>query len=577
VGLPDERTVLIWRPSSCVSAPDAAGHLLGPIDMTVDLDRSRVIAVTDDEPTICLSRREARTQPRSGLVQLLTIASSFLGTQLVTSALGALFWSLTARSYPVAQVGVGSAAISSMNVLGTVGMLGLGTLLMTRLPAMSEHRRLAFMRASLVTVAVASALLGALWALCTLWLSPTLRPISATPANTAVFCVGVVLFGVTTTLDYALLAAARGLVQFFRNLIASSVKLIAIPVFAAAGMTSGMAVYAAWSIGMAVSLPVCYRHFRRPAHGARFSGYRELRRVWREAVGHHVLNLALQVPTLVLPVLAALVTTPEDTARFTTARLAASFFFIIPFALPIALLAQSGSSEDDVHARIRTTLPLGIALSMGLYAVTAPFAGLLLGIFGGTYAGNSAVAAFRIMTLAGAAFVVKDHYVAVRRVEQRMSEASVVIALGTVLEIGLAVAGGGLRGIEGLCWAWLAAIVLEALAVTPAVIGMVRHAGAPRPRAGHRRPGCPAQHRPRSRRASPTAGRRTTAESSVAGKDSASGPTASRTARDMGVPTPNPRDDSGVWDAPARDLQPAGPLPWPGHPDGRNSRAGTPP
>jgi O-antigen/teichoic acid export membrane protein len=193
-----------------------------------------------------------------------------------------------------------------------------------------------------------------------------------------------------------------------------------------------------------------------------------------DAGGHHMLNLALQVPTLILPVLAAVTTTAAETAYFTTARLAASFFFIIPFALAIALFAQSGQDEAQALAKIRRTLPLGLAAAVVTFAAAASCADLVMAVFGGAYTNSVAVSAFRIMMLAGAPLVIKDHYVSIRRVQGRLGSALRVVGVGTALEIGLALAGGHRYGVNGLCWGWLLAIVLEALVTLPPLAVMLR-------------------------------------------------------------------------------------------------------
>ncbi len=422
-----------------------------------------------------------------GLARLLTIAMSMVGTQIVTSVLGAAFWSLAARAYAVDAVGVGSAAIAAMTVLGSVGMLGLGTLLMAKLPTIQrESDRLGLMRASMTVVGCASGILAVAWTAVTPLLSDTLRPISSNVFAATLFCVGVVLFAVTTMLDFALLSAAGGAVQFVRNVVTSVVKLGLIPVFVVVGWTSGLDLYLAWTLGLGLSLPVCYRHFRRPPHDGlprdgtapqalRFAGFRQLRAMRGEAGGHHMLNLALQIPTLILPILAAVAATAADTAYFTTARLAASFFFIIPFALAIAVFAHSGQDEEKALANIRLTLPLGLAAAAGIFLVTAPFASLVMTIFGGAYTSGVAVSAFRIMMLAGVPLVVKDHYVSVRRVQGRLGSAVRVVGVGTAMEIVLALAGGRLGGVNGLCWGWLLAVVLEGLITLPPLLMVLRH------------------------------------------------------------------------------------------------------
>ena len=58
---------------------------------------------------------------------LLSNAGSLLATTGITSALGFVYWTFAAREFSQEAVGYGSAAVSAMTLLGTIGMLGLGT------------------------------------------------------------------------------------------------------------------------------------------------------------------------------------------------------------------------------------------------------------------------------------------------------------------------------------------------------------------------------------------------------------------------------------------------------------------
>ncbi len=367
-----------------------------------------------------------------------------------------------------------------MTVLGTIGMLGLGTLLMVHLPDLPEDRRLVLVRVCLVLVTAAGLTLGLAWAIGSRWLSSTLRPIGDSPVTVAIFALGVAGFAVTTTLDYAILRAASGVVQLVRNLVAATVRVGLLTVFALTGLRSGMDLYATWLVASLVSLPVCYKYFRRPPYrnskrSKRRRGIAELREILGEVAGNYVLSLALTVPTLILPVIAALTTTSADTARFSTARLAASFLFVIPYALPTALLAHTGRAVDEARAKMRLTIPLGLLISIALAALTTPTAKLILLPFGDNYTDGTSVEAFRILALATIALVIKDHYVTLRRVEGRMAAAARVIVFGTAIEIALAAAGGHLYGTKGLCIGWVSAVFIEALVVAPVVVGVWRY------------------------------------------------------------------------------------------------------
>ena len=61
-------------------------------------------------------------------------AGSLIGTTAVTSGLGFAFWWLAARMFSTEAVGLASAIISTMTLLGSASILGLGTLLIAELP-----------------------------------------------------------------------------------------------------------------------------------------------------------------------------------------------------------------------------------------------------------------------------------------------------------------------------------------------------------------------------------------------------------------------------------------------------------
>lgn len=65
---------------------------------------------------------------------ILINAGSLIGTTAVTSGLGFAFWWVAARIFSTEAVGLASATISTMTLLGSFSILGLGTLLMGELP-----------------------------------------------------------------------------------------------------------------------------------------------------------------------------------------------------------------------------------------------------------------------------------------------------------------------------------------------------------------------------------------------------------------------------------------------------------
>src|SRR5688572_8797217 len=64
---------------------------------------------------------------------LIMNSGALVGTALINSGLGFLYWWLAARVYEQSVVGIASAVVSAMILLGSVAMLGLGTLLVGEL------------------------------------------------------------------------------------------------------------------------------------------------------------------------------------------------------------------------------------------------------------------------------------------------------------------------------------------------------------------------------------------------------------------------------------------------------------
>ena len=107
---------------------------------------------------------------------------------------------------------------------------------------------------------------------------------------------------------------------------------------------------------------------------------------------------------------------------------------------------------------------------MVVVEVAAP---LVLRIFGPAYAMNGTTA-LRLLVLVGPAYVIKDHYVAIRRAQGRLGHAAKVMAAGTCAEAAGAALGGIYWGMTGLCIGWAIAASGEAVVLLPAVIRVFR-------------------------------------------------------------------------------------------------------
>src|SRR5262245_37524866 len=123
-------------------------------------------------------------------------ASSLVSTAAVTSALGFIYWWLAARQFSPPAVGLASAAVSAMMLLGSISALGLGSLLINELPRHPDKTPALIVTAVLVA-GTAGGVLGMLFALVAPRLSANLRPLTASFGSELLFAVGVAATAVT--------------------------------------------------------------------------------------------------------------------------------------------------------------------------------------------------------------------------------------------------------------------------------------------------------------------------------------------------------------------------------------------
>jgi len=401
---------------------------------------------------------------------------SLATTSVVTSVLGFAYWWLAAQRFPPAAVGFASAAISAMTLIGTLCILGMGTLLIGELPR-QRGKELSLISASLILVGGVAGLAGMLFAAIAPLISPNFGPLRSDPLNFALFAVGVSLTAISLVFDQALVGLLRSDLQLWRNALFAVLKLVAL--FMGATMffhPLGMAIYATWAFGNIISLGlliglVVYRrkwpgHFFQPE----WSLMRQLRAA---AIEHHMLNLVLQAPALILPVLVTVLLSNTANAWFYVSWMIASISTLIPYALTTVLYATNATQSDTLAHKVRLTLFLAVLLCGFITAVLLLASRQVLGVFGHNYAEQS-LWSMRILALGVFPRLIKDHYVAIKRIHRRISHAIVPMLIGGLLELSMAALGAHFGGLLGLGLGYVLALCAEAIYGARTVYDAVR-------------------------------------------------------------------------------------------------------
>jgi O-antigen/teichoic acid export membrane protein len=243
----------------------------------------------------------------------------------LTSGLGLLFWILAARLYDSATVGVNSAVLSAMTLLGTAAQLNLGNALLRFVPV--AGRQVRALVVGCYAVAIATAIIaGAVFALGASWWAPELHAAVGGSELLTFFTVCTPVWAMFVLQDYLLPAIKRATLVPLENLVFSVLKIVFLGGAAALGMASGLAVSWVAATGVIVLIVTIYL-------------LRVLPRATEADVDAEV--DADPAPAAV---------TVRDVASFVRADYAGTVFLLAAvFGLPLVVLARLGPEAAAVY------------------------------------------------------------------------------------------------------------------------------------------------------------------------------------------------------------------------------------
>jgi O-antigen/teichoic acid export membrane protein len=400
---------------------------------------------------------------------LLRNAGSLAATTGVTSVLGFGYWIYAARFFPQEAVGYATAEISTMTLLGTIGMFGLGTMLIGELPRGGNRGGL--MTASFIASFIGSFILGFGFSLVTLSSGSHFVELNGTIGRIAIFSFSVAITGATLVFDDATIGLMRGGLQLSRNVTVSVAKMAILPTAALVlHDLFGLGIMLAWVIGTVASLIP-------PGIAIKRSGSRILHRpdwdtFWqlgKVTLSHNWLNLAITTPTKLIPVLVAIVVSPKENAAYYIATMMSSFLYMVPQHLSTVLFAIASAAPEMIPEKLRFVLRMSLIVGVPAGLVMGVSSHFLLSIFGSDYA-SLATGPLWILIIGYIPGLPSTVYIAVCRATGRVNQAAIFLSVFAAIQMGFLVVGGKLWGLYGASYGMLAVGIIEGFITTPPVL-----------------------------------------------------------------------------------------------------------
>jgi O-antigen/teichoic acid export membrane protein len=400
---------------------------------------------------------------------ILRNASSLAITAGLTSLIGFAYWIYAARVFSIEAVGYGSAAISTMMLIGTLGMFGLDTMLIGELPRRSDRGSLTM--AACIAAFVISLVLGLGFALLSLAFGTHFVEINGTVWRMALFSFGVGITGALLVFDAATIGIMRGGLQLSRNVGLAVAKMIALPVAALILHDAfGVGLLLAWVLGTVLSvLPVAIIIRRGGGSIMQRPDWASLRQLRKLAIAHNWLNLAINIPPKIIVVLVAIVVSPSENGAYYVAGMLYAFLYMIVGSLSTMLFATASADPGKIGAKLRFVLSLSLILGIPLglaLGVSSPF---ILSAFGSGYAAL-AVGPLWLQIAGYIPGIPNAVYISVARAQGRFNQAAVFQTIWATIRMVAVVVGGKADGLWGLSFALLAVSIAQALFTTPTVL-----------------------------------------------------------------------------------------------------------
>ncbi|MFI5492968.1 lipopolysaccharide biosynthesis protein [Actinoplanes sp. NPDC051859] len=417
---------------------------------------------------------------RSGLVTMLrghldlfVNAGSLMATTALTSLFGFAYWWLAARTAPQDAVGQASAAVSAMTLIGTIGMFGMGTMLISDLPGL-KGRKWELISTCLLVAGSAATVGGLVYVALAHLALPGLRDALGNTPATVLLVFGIALNAMTLVLDEALVGLLQGPMQLMRNAWFSIIKLVLLGAVALLPITlTGSELLLTWVAGAVLSVAILGRalHKKGMIDSVRPRASL-LRGRGRSTFDHNLLNLATYLPRAALPLVVTAVLSAKDNAAFYTAFMVLSFLAMVPGNVALTLFAVASGDKAALRAKVRMGLLicLGGGLPVSLVVVFA--AKPIMSVFGESYA-ETAGTALAILALTYVPFVFHHFFLAISRVQGTVRGAGIFAVFAGVAEIAAAWYGGTRGSLTELV-TWVAVVMaVETVLVAPTVLRVV--------------------------------------------------------------------------------------------------------
>lgn len=365
-------------------------------------------------------------------------------TSITSGGLGFVFWMLAARIYPMEDVGVATALISSMTLILVLSKMGFDVSIIRYFPDMDKNRALG---TAIIVSSLFALFFSVIFVAGTDYWSPDLDLLVPL---TGILFIAIAITNVVLSLSgVAFTAVRKAKYYFFQNIVLGSRLLFLIPL-ACFGTLGLFGAYGASSI---LTLLFTLAYLNTIGIKPTFCIDRSfIHESFHFSVGNYISNIFILAPNNLLPIIALYVLGAETTAQYFIVFTMVSILFTIPNALSTSLLVE-GSNGVPLRESVIKSITTTYAVLIPVATLFFIFGDSILSFIGKDYSGNSVF--FGTMILSS--FLVSGLYIysSILRIRRETRE---ILYLTGLLFVLLTVSSYYLMqiyGLNGMGYAWI--------------------------------------------------------------------------------------------------------------------------
>jgi O-antigen/teichoic acid export membrane protein len=377
-----------------------------------------------------------------------------------TSVFGFVYWCFAARSFSPEALGIASAIISLMGLVGIVGDAGLSTLVVGEIVRWPE-RKYGLIAAAIVTCVCACLTLG----LISLPLSQFVLSAKSNIIDDIIIVIGCGLTGLSMISDQAFVGMLQSSLRMLRQFCCSILRVVLIVLFSI-WISNEHGILISWIASLGLSLMfgelLMRRYHQSYIHQPDFDLLLKLK---TRAIDHYMLDLGMMAPAVIMPYAVTVLISATSNAAFTAIWLAVGVGSLVPSALATVLFPVLRAEPEQYREKMRISLLISLVFSVVFAFVLLLSSQNLLTIFNPLYVEIEHSYYLGILGFGLIGAVVRYHVAAAARLGNRMRRASAWVCIAGLFELAAACVGSLYGGLAGLSIGWVIATMIEGIAM----------------------------------------------------------------------------------------------------------------